>query len=92
MRYYLSHEELWDLVSTRPDCAANRKRDTRALGKIGLLVQPQCLVHLEACFRKQQRRVEQGTREFRANKAHALESGLSVVTCIHRSSFQVSEL
>jgi hypothetical protein len=42
IRYYLSHEELWDLVSTRPDVAANRKRETRALGKIGLLVQPQC--------------------------------------------------
>jgi hypothetical protein len=47
MRYYISHEELWHLVSTRPDGAANRKRDTRALSKIGLLVQPQCLVHLE---------------------------------------------
>jgi hypothetical protein len=36
------------LVSTRPDGAARRKRDTRALSKIGLVVQPQCLVHLEA--------------------------------------------
>jgi hypothetical protein len=47
MRYYLSHEELWDLVSTRLDGAANRKRDTRDLSKIGLFIQPQCLVHLE---------------------------------------------
>jgi hypothetical protein len=47
MRYYLSHEELWDLTSIRPDNAANRKRDARAISKIGLLLQPQCLVYLE---------------------------------------------
>jgi hypothetical protein len=47
LRYYLSHEELWDLVSTRPGGAANRERETRGLSKIRLLVQPQCLVHLE---------------------------------------------
>jgi hypothetical protein len=47
MRYYLSREELWDLTSIRPDTAANKKRDARALSKISLLVQPQCLVYLE---------------------------------------------
>jgi hypothetical protein len=47
MRYYLSQEDLWDLTSIRPDNAANKRRDARALGKIGLLVQPQCLVYLE---------------------------------------------
>jgi hypothetical protein len=47
MRYYLSHEELWDLTSIRPDTAENRKRDVRTLSKIGLLVQLQCLIYLE---------------------------------------------
>jgi hypothetical protein len=47
MRYYLSHEELWDFTSIRPDTAANKRRDARALSKLGLLVQPQCLVYFE---------------------------------------------
>jgi hypothetical protein len=46
MRYYLSHEELWYLTSVRPDIAASKKRNARALSKIGLLLQPQCLVYL----------------------------------------------
>jgi hypothetical protein len=47
MRYYLFHEELRDLTSIRPDTAANKRRDVKALSKISLLVQPQCLVYLE---------------------------------------------
>jgi hypothetical protein len=51
MKFYLVHEELWDLVSTKPVAepagAADRKRDSCALGKIGLLMQPQCLVYLQ---------------------------------------------
>jgi hypothetical protein len=43
MKFYLVHEELWDLVSTEPAAepagAADRKRDSRALSKIGLLLQ-----------------------------------------------------
>jgi hypothetical protein len=35
------------LTSIRPDNAANKRRDARALSKIGLLVQPQCLVYPE---------------------------------------------
>jgi hypothetical protein len=35
------------LTSIRPDIAASKKRDTRALSKIGLLLQPQCLVYVE---------------------------------------------
>jgi hypothetical protein len=48
MKYYLIHEELWDLVSNEPTTATERKRDLRALNKIGLLVQPKRLVHLQA--------------------------------------------
>jgi hypothetical protein len=47
MRYYLSHEELWDLTSICLDTEANKRRDVKALSKIGLLVEPQCLVYLE---------------------------------------------
>jgi hypothetical protein len=51
MKFYLVHEELWDVVSTEPVTepagAVDRKYDSRALSKIGLLVQPQCLVHLQ---------------------------------------------
>jgi hypothetical protein len=47
MKYYLVHEALWDLVSNEPTTAAERKRDLHALSKIGLLVQPKCLVHLQ---------------------------------------------
>jgi hypothetical protein len=35
------------LKSIRPDTAANKKRDARALSKIGLLAQPQCLVYVK---------------------------------------------
>jgi hypothetical protein len=52
MRFYLVHEKLWDLVSTEPAAgdtgAADRKRDLRALSKIGLLVRPKCPVHPQA--------------------------------------------
>jgi hypothetical protein len=37
----------WDLTSICPDNAANKRRYARALSKIGLHKQPQCLVYLE---------------------------------------------
>ncbi|KAK9707672.1 hypothetical protein QE152_g27716 [Popillia japonica] len=51
MKFYLIHEELWDLVEKAPAegeaTTVDRKRDEKALSKIGLLVQPQCLEHLQ---------------------------------------------
>jgi hypothetical protein len=48
MKFYLIHEEPWDLVSvepvTEPAGASDRQRDSGSLSKIGL---PQCLVHLQ---------------------------------------------
>ncbi|KAK9730969.1 hypothetical protein QE152_g14040 [Popillia japonica] len=50
MKFYLIYK-LWDLVvkaSGKGEAATtDRKRDARALSKIGLLVQPQCLVYLQ---------------------------------------------
>jgi hypothetical protein len=51
MKFDLVHEELWALVSTEPVAepagAVDRKHNSRVLSKIGLLMQPQCLVHLQ---------------------------------------------
>ncbi|KAJ8883524.1 hypothetical protein PR048_015368 [Dryococelus australis] len=52
MEYYLGHEDLWDLVSdskgsTEQITEAQCKRDTKAMCKIGMLVHPQCQVHLK---------------------------------------------
>ncbi|KAK9731515.1 hypothetical protein QE152_g13584 [Popillia japonica] len=50
MKFYLIHEELGHLIEKIPsegEATAGRKRDTKALNKIGLLVQPQCLIHLQ---------------------------------------------
>jgi hypothetical protein len=41
-------------VSDEPTAGADRKRDLRALSKIGLLVQPKCLVHIQAATTNQQ--------------------------------------
>ncbi|KAK9680567.1 protein of unknown function (DUF4219) [Popillia japonica] len=51
MKFYLIHEELWDFVQKAPGegeaATTDQKRDTKTFSKIGLLVQPQCLVHLQ---------------------------------------------
>src|ERR1041384_3261329 len=50
MEWYLGHEDLYDLVLEEPATgepgAADRKRDHKARCKIGMLVAPECQMHL----------------------------------------------
>ncbi|KAJ8871554.1 hypothetical protein PR048_027878 [Dryococelus australis] len=52
MEYYLGHGYLWDLISdskgsTEEISEAQHKRNTKARCKIGMLVYPQCHIHLK---------------------------------------------